>query len=1233
MKLEQKMEPALPLIFDAVKPFQIQAKQAHLDLECTFDSFGFSKTEFLQPSVFIDADKSKLSQVIRNLVSNAIKFSHLSDVSCSRESTTETIVRSRKIAVHVSIIKDGDSENIDCGDHGPADPPTTVGEQGSQTILSTRTRSSSPLSQLLVTVAEERSPSSFLRVQVIDCGPGISPENQRKLFNEIIQFDPNTLQGGGGSGLGLYISKGIVDLHGGSIGVFSEGEGSGGSCFFIDFPISRGRDGAGVGDIQQAVHDTSSTLLRRAVPPSEITQKSPNFSSRQAGTRAHENMWSRGDQRRANKEGSSPTVQQYGRMEDINEEEENEDLHSDSGGRFTPSAFRLAAEEEAASAFAQQLLSRMHSRRGSKSPTGLMGSPYYHEQHADNRSSAMFDGVVSSSDLIKMGPRSSIVQVDLASLSIIPSNKGTCGVATKGNAVQLPLPTSKRIADEANCPMEFDGQTSGNSGSMIRVDNNSSVMDASAWSVPPSHSVRGTKSPSPSPSSSASSTRAFVVPPTSKYRLLVVDDSKTNRKLAIRLLKMAKLCDEAVEAEDGKQALDFVRVSLNPTKEGQGSVQHFDAILMDFVMPVMDGPTATQLIREAGYIGPIVGITGNVLPEDFELFRSKGATAVLGKPLDVSTLRAILLRKEIIEVSATTEAPLNELDKKHESPGRQLCRSARSSRGEQQFIEQQKTGRIGPSSSLFQSLTSLDPVEQRADDDVNHYPPSVKTSSPRMKTKRNFSVYGDREEDNSSKEGRHAEEGRYPLSTTGDKLLASSSHLVDREASSGVPLPKVSAISSFATRDPQRHPQQLDECAAGGFDFSANRRNIRLPTPIKGMVVESTLRRLQDDEDYKNERLDYDDSAPSAGSSSDSGLISRAFSISFRRGMASGLSSVESSGGRAAETISARKPRDNSSDGRFLPQMQQQNQPGGYTSTEVVVIPQSSSRQLSPRPLTRRPLRTTSSPREHFAGFGFLNRGFLSVIFGRSLRRIGSERSDSPSANNFEVMDAVTVVAGQQSGDGVLLRSRGSSSRSMTAAGHSSRRIFNDTGGGAAPLRGILPLSDNALVQDGRVIARTRRPSISLRAVPHPQTTSITSPHQQPHRRSGRYPAVPAGANNENPIQSRSRRQHDHNMLRRSSERMTPLNHSSRSRHSSRPSGRATTEGLPIIPGIVFSTAHGGHSACTGSVSNGDADQVIQEVRSEPPPSAAAGTSSFTSPSRPSWLKGVWQSLRGNIAP
>ena len=48
-----------------------------------------------------------------------------------------------------------------------------------------------------------------LIIIITDNGPGISEENQKKLFRSVIQFDPEKNQGGGGSGFGLFISKGI----------------------------------------------------------------------------------------------------------------------------------------------------------------------------------------------------------------------------------------------------------------------------------------------------------------------------------------------------------------------------------------------------------------------------------------------------------------------------------------------------------------------------------------------------------------------------------------------------------------------------------------------------------------------------------------------------------------------------------------------------------------------------------------------------------------------------------------------------------------------------------------------------------------------------------------------------------------------------------------------------------------------------------------------------------------
>jgi CheY-like chemotaxis protein len=83
-----------------------------------------------------------------------------------------------------------------------------------------------------LTVFEE---AGCVTVEVTDSGSGISKENQMKLFANVIQFNARAQQGGGGSGLGLWISAKIMAIHGGEIGVRSEGKGS---TFFIKIPVS-----------------------------------------------------------------------------------------------------------------------------------------------------------------------------------------------------------------------------------------------------------------------------------------------------------------------------------------------------------------------------------------------------------------------------------------------------------------------------------------------------------------------------------------------------------------------------------------------------------------------------------------------------------------------------------------------------------------------------------------------------------------------------------------------------------------------------------------------------------------------------------------------------------------------------------------------------------------------------------------------------------------------------------
>ena len=81
-----------------------------------------------------------------------------------------------------------------------------------------------------------RGSREFIQISVSDTGIGIKSEDQEKIFTPFDQVENSASRRFQGTGLGLSLSKSLVELHGGKIWLESEGEGKG-SVFRFVIPI------------------------------------------------------------------------------------------------------------------------------------------------------------------------------------------------------------------------------------------------------------------------------------------------------------------------------------------------------------------------------------------------------------------------------------------------------------------------------------------------------------------------------------------------------------------------------------------------------------------------------------------------------------------------------------------------------------------------------------------------------------------------------------------------------------------------------------------------------------------------------------------------------------------------------------------------------------------------------------------------------------------------------------
>ena len=114
--------------------------------------------------------------------------------------------------------------------------------------------------------------------------------------------------------------------------------------------------------------------------------------------------------------------------------------------------------------------------------------------------------------------------------------------------------------------------------------------------------------------------------------ILLVEDNNINQIVTGEMLKTLGITFDI--AEDGNQAVRKIE-----------NAPHYDLVLMDVQMPVMDGYEATKVLRNAGFTTlPIIGLSANAMKEDKQSAIDVGMNDYLTKPIKRKALVDMLKR-------------------------------------------------------------------------------------------------------------------------------------------------------------------------------------------------------------------------------------------------------------------------------------------------------------------------------------------------------------------------------------------------------------------------------------------------------------------------------------------------------------------------------------------------------------------------------------------------------------
>lgn len=184
------------------------------------------------------ADEDRLQQILHNLISNAIKFTDYGMIGVSAQ-----IMRTQSGSPQPVPPQ---SMTAPTATNGNSNGARVLGD-GSATVAATPEATAQEVQGVSPTVPEAIAlksrprfvpqPGDLLAVTVSDTGIGIPPDQADRIFEPFEQGDGSTARIYGGLGIGLAVTKQLVELHGGNLHVHSAV--GAGSQFTFTLPIAQ----------------------------------------------------------------------------------------------------------------------------------------------------------------------------------------------------------------------------------------------------------------------------------------------------------------------------------------------------------------------------------------------------------------------------------------------------------------------------------------------------------------------------------------------------------------------------------------------------------------------------------------------------------------------------------------------------------------------------------------------------------------------------------------------------------------------------------------------------------------------------------------------------------------------------------------------------------------------------------------------------------------------------------